>query len=79
MRRNLIRLCPLYYMDTAVSLPLTIVQWLAIAWIASFILRDVERSKALFAALALLLAVGVLTSAILSVADIRLVWSAAHI
>jgi len=69
---------PLYYLDTVVSLPLTIVQWVSIAWLASVALRDVERRKAVLAALALFLVAGLVTSGILSVAGIRLVWAAGH-
>lgn len=64
---------PQYYLGAAVSLPLSIVQWISIAWIASIFLRDFKRREAFLSAIALLLVVGVVTSAILSAIDIKLI------
>ena len=69
---------PLYYMDNALSIPLTILQWALIAWASSFVLRDFRPDKALFAALALLVAICTVTSLILSIAGIHMIWTAAH-
>lgn len=69
---------PQYYLDTAFSVPLTIVQWALISWAASLVLRDFRGRRLFLGALAVLLIVGVVTSAILSVTDIKLMWAAAH-
>lgn len=69
---------PLYYLDTAVSLPLTLVQWILIAWLASIVLQRFERSTILLGALAMMIMIGALTSVILSVTGIALLWEPAH-
>lgn len=69
---------PQYYLETALSLPLTIVQWALISWIASIFLRDFRGRKLILAAFAVLVIVGVATSAVLSVTEIKLVWPAAY-
>lgn len=69
---------PVYYLDNAVSVPLTILQWCLIAWAGSPVLRECRRGKAVLAAFALLLVVCVITSGILSLLDVQLMWAAGH-
>jgi hypothetical protein len=58
--------------------PLTIVQWALISWTASLVLRHFGGRKLFFGALAVLLIVVIVTSAILSMTGIKLMWAAAH-
>jgi uncharacterized membrane protein YphA (DoxX/SURF4 family) len=67
-----------YYLNHALGLLLTAAQWAAIAWLASRLLRDREPRSTFGVVLALLLAIGAVTAAILWMLDIRLVTSSAH-
>lgn len=69
---------PVFYLDNAVSIPLTIIQWVVLAFVASIFLRELPRSKVLPAVLILFLVDGIATSAILSLAGIELMWAAGH-
>jgi hypothetical protein len=69
---------PQYYLGTALSVPLTIVQWALISWLASLMLRHFRGHRLFLGALAVLLIVGIVTSAILSLTGIKMMWTAAH-
>jgi hypothetical protein len=69
---------PLYYLDIGISLPLTLIQWILIAWLSSIVLRKFKPSTILLGALALMIMIGALTSVILSVMGITLLWEPAH-
>ncbi|MBA5635508.1 hypothetical protein H3H37_00295 [Duganella sp. LX20W] len=69
---------PVFYLDNAVSIPLTIAQWGIFAFVASIFLREFSRSKMFSAVLILFLIDGIATSAILSLVDIKLMWVAGH-
>jgi hypothetical protein len=69
---------PVYHLDHAVSVPLTIVQWALIAWAGSFYLRRLSGGRLLLGVCLLFAAVGVASSIILSLLQVKLMWTAAH-
>lgn len=69
---------PVHYLNTAISLPLTIAQWTLISYLSGLLFRDLKRRWLLFGVAMLVLAVGLSTSAILSVLGITLVSMSGH-
>jgi hypothetical protein len=63
-----------FYLATAVSIPLTVLEWLLIAWLFGLLARDFKPGLMVLSALALVLVVGALTSVILLNAGIAVVW-----
>jgi hypothetical protein len=63
-----------FYLATAVSIPLTVLEWLFIAWLFGVLARDFKPRLMVLSALALVLVVGALTSVILHSAGITVVW-----
>jgi hypothetical protein len=56
---------PIYYLDAAISLPLTIVQWALMAWLIGLALRNVTPGRVALGVMGLLLVLGFAISAVL--------------
>jgi hypothetical protein len=67
-----------YFIDTAVGLPLTIVQWGVIAWLAGRAARGSAPRRAPCYAIGAVLAFGIVVSVVLPMLGIGLVTQAAH-
>jgi hypothetical protein len=69
---------PNFYLNNEISIPLTVLEWLLISWVFSLIVRDFKPRELVLGAVAMLLAVGALTSHILHIANIALVSNRWH-
>jgi hypothetical protein len=69
---------PVYYLASAVSIPLSIVQWVLIGWASSFYLRRFPTRGMVKRALVIIAAVGVVTAVLLSALGVRVLITAAH-
>ena len=69
---------PVYYLDTSVSLPITVIQWAGIALLAGHLLENFTGFRRVLAALATPLIVGAITSGVVSALNIKLMWASAH-
>ncbi|WP_075791198.1 hypothetical protein [Massilia putida] len=69
---------PAHYIDNAISLPLTVMQWIAIAWIAGMISRKREFRVILLYTVGTVVAFGVVTAALLAAFGVTLYTQAAH-
>jgi hypothetical protein len=64
---------PFYYLSNAISLPLTVLQWLVIGWVFSFFVRDMRRSEIVLVAVAVVFVVGLVNALITNMWGIALV------
>lgn len=69
---------PVHYLVPAVSIPLSIAQWLVIGWLASFHLRAFSGRPLLKRAAGIVVAVGATTAILLWIAGLDLVLRTAH-
>jgi hypothetical protein len=69
---------PSYYLSLIVSIPLTIIQWMVIAWAASFYLRHVSQKNLVFYVIGVITAIGVLTYMMTLALGIKLVMQSPH-
>jgi hypothetical protein len=69
---------PKYYLDTVVSLPLTILQWSLIAWLCGVAVRDLKPNRVPIAVLALVIAFGLGISLVLHTIRIELIVTGSH-
>ncbi len=69
---------PVYYLARAVSIPLTIAQWVLIGWASSFHLRRFPTRGTVKRALVIIAAVGVATAVLLWALGLRVLITAAH-
>ena len=67
-----------HYIDTVVSLPLTVVQWIVIAWLAGIVAREREPRAAAWYALGVVLVFGLIAAAVLGILGIRVAVQAGH-
>jgi hypothetical protein len=69
---------PVYYLDLWISLPLTIVQWTLIAWLAGRVSRDCAPRQMWLRIFLLLLGFGLAAGLISWAAGVQLMWASAH-
>lgn len=69
---------PVHYLDPVISLPLTALQWILMAWLAGEGLRDVKPNRLPLAVLALLFLMWLAISFILAVTGIEVLWASAR-